>query len=85
MIRVLDVAEDGTGHIDLTGLFRVIIHPSEEIAEELVEDWEADAFCEAFNGVNKSRNCWAERVSYIASLGFSAAAMLTNSPTVLSV
>jgi hypothetical protein len=64
MIRVLGVRGDGAALVAAEGLYRIVVHPIELTVDELLEDWEADAFVETFNVVNKSGAYWAERVSY---------------------
>lgn len=62
MIEVKQVLPDGSAVVDTKNLFRVRIQPSGEIAEELLERYEADAFIETFNSCSKHFR--AEAVSY---------------------
>lgn len=83
MIRVLEVAGDGTVSVDASGLFRVVIRPENEIADELVTAEEAAAFVDSFNRCHPNRIHWAEAVSYMANLIL--VAISTSSLTCLSV
>lgn len=71
--------------VDARKLFRVVIMPEDEIAEELVTADEATEYVDYFNGCNPRRRHWAEAHRYTAILSFIWAAIATNSPIVLSV
>jgi hypothetical protein len=71
MIRILEIFENGTALVSTVGLRRVVIHPDETIADELIQPHEADAFVESFNACNKSRQRRAESIPYPANLASS--------------
>lgn len=62
MLKVLEVRPDGTAVVDATGLFRVVLQPGNEVADELLDEDEAKAWLSGFNRAgNKYR---ATAISY---------------------
>ncbi len=64
MLRVLGITKAGNAIVDTEGLYRVIIHPGEEIVEELLNAEEAAGYADAYNGCVTGRR--AEVIGYSA-------------------
>lgn len=62
MLSVKEILEDGSAVVCTDGLYRILIQPAGTIAEELLDEGEAHAFVEAYNGCEG--RFWAEAVSY---------------------
>ena len=62
MIKVLEVRPDGTAVVSTEGLMRVVLQPGNEIHDELVEPWEAEACLSGYNGLVDGH--WAEAIDY---------------------
>ncbi len=65
MFKIHGFTDNGHAIVDAKGRFRVVIHPAGDIAEELLEEYEATAFCEVYNNCRKGKQ-WAEAVPYSA-------------------
>ena len=66
MLQVLGFTKDGHAIVSTEGLFRVVINPGGEIAEELIGKDEAEAAAEVYNACGTKRTAVA--VSYCQCL-----------------